>query len=392
MEMEYRGEKLKKRSKKSKKAKKRRRAGTPVEDEIEFSTEDEAQNEHGGGSSKRNKSPVAPLVEYSDVSSDDFSGPEAGEIESEGGGAGGAADGSLSDISPDERQPIAAAAGNNANTFKSFDKNRLGPMDENSGRSLTPKTTVRRSSKDQLYGESNSSHEKTKTMGLEEIGEESDIESAASDMVIQRKPKKKDKKRHKKKKKKQKKKRAKSVSSVETISEEEDPILAGEPVTPPLTKTGPSGSYTPTKDPSLTPISPTTPPLSPSYASLKKRSMAAASPHTPPMPSKSSSSTHHLARLSSSPDIVHVVHDSSSSRSYYKHRSVKSRTPTGKIRVLVRFHDERKLISFVSDRRPYSPPDKRRRTDSRGDHYVPTYKREQDKSRETYRSKERYRR
>lgn len=326
MEKEYRGEKMKKRSKKSKKAKKRRRQGTPVEDEIEFSTEDEAQNVHGG-SSKRNKSPVAPLVEYSDVSSDDFSGPEAGEIESEGGA--GAADGSLSDISPDERQPVAPT-GNNTNTFKSFDKNRLGPMDENSGRSLTPKTTVRRSSKDQLYAESNSSHEKTKTMELEEIEEESDLESAVSDMVIQRKSKKKDKKRHKKKKKKQKKKRAKSVSSVETISEEEDPILAGEPVTPPITKTGPSGSYTPIKDPSLTPISPTTPPLSPMYTSLKKRSIAAASPHTPPMPSKSSSSTHHLAHLSSSPDIVHVVHDSSSSRSYYKHRSGKSRTPSGK--------------------------------------------------------------
>lgn len=303
MEKDYRGEKLKKRSKKSKKAKKRRRQGTPVEDEIEFSTEDEALNVHGG-SSKRNKSPVAPLVEYSDVSSDDFSGPEAGEIESEGGGAG-AADGSLSDISPDERQPIVPA-GNNINTFKSFDKNRLGPLDENSSRSLTPKTTVRRSSKDQLYGESNSGHEKSQALELEEIGEDSDLDSAGSDMVIQRKSKKKDKKRHKKKKKKQKKKRAKSVSSVETISEEEDPILAGEPVTPPLTKTGPSGSYTPNKDPSLTPISPTTPPLSPTYTSSKKRTMAAASPHTPPMPSKSASSTHHLTRVSSSPDIVHI--------------------------------------------------------------------------------------
>lgn len=335
MEKEYRSEKSKKRSKKSKKSKKRRRQGTPVEDEIEFSTEDEAQNVHGG-SSKRNKSPVAPLVEYSDVSSDDFSGPEAGEIESEGGGGGGGAgaDGSLSDISPDERQPIAAS-GINTNTFKSFDKNRLGPIDEGGGggggRSQTPKmpiaTLTRRSSKDQIYGESNSSsHDnRGKRIGLEEICEESDIESGASDIVIQRKSKKKDKKRHKKKKKKQKKKRAKSVSSVETISEEEDPILAGEPVTPPLSKTGPSSSYTPIKDPSLTPISPTTPPLSPSYASVKKRSIAAASPHTPPMPTKSSSSTHHLTRISSSPEVVHVVHDSS--RSYYKHRSGKSRTP-----------------------------------------------------------------
>uniref|UniRef100_A0A336KAM5 CSON009946 protein n=1 Tax=Culicoides sonorensis TaxID=179676 RepID=A0A336KAM5_CULSO len=364
MEKEYRSEKLKKRSKKSKKSKKRRRQGTPVRDEFEFSTEDEAQNVHGG-TSKRAKSPAAPLVEYSDVSSDDFSGPEAGEIESEGGGVG--PDGSLSDISPDERQPIAPKP-NNVNSFKTFDKTRLGPMDEKSGRSLSPKKTMRRNSKDQLYVESNASHDISKPLGLEEIGEESDLESAGSDMVIQRKSKKKDKKKHKKKKKKQKKKRAKSVSSVETISEEEDPILSGEPVTPPI-KTG--ATYTPVKDPSLTPISPTTPPLSPTYASTKKRTLAAASPHTPPMPSKSATSSHHLTRISSSPEVIHVVHESSSSRSYYKHRSGKSRTP---------------------ERRPYSPPDKRRRTDSR-DHYVSSsYKRDHERSRERYRSKERYRR
>ncbi|XP_063696158.1 cyclin-dependent kinase 12 [Culicoides brevitarsis] len=358
MDKEYRGEKLKKRAKKSKKAKKRRRQGTPVEDEIEFSTEDEGasntQNANSGGGSgnadrKRNKSPAAPLVEYSDVSSDDFSGPEAGEIESEGNGNAGAADESLSDISPDERPPAPAT--------KTFDKTRLGPSLEPEARSMTPANAPRRSSKEQLYDD------KPKAAGLEleEIGDDS--ESGMSDMVMQRKSKKKDKKRHKKKKKKQKKKRTKSVSSVETISEEEDPILAGDALTPPpIAANKASGSYTPAKDPSLTPISPTTPPLSPTYS--KKRT-AAASPHTPPMPSKSSQ--HH--RVSSSPDVVHVVHDSSSSRSYYKHRSVKSRTP--------------------SERRPYSPPDKRRRTDSRGDHY--SYKRD-DRSRDTYRSKERYRR
>lgn len=338
MDKEYR-QKSKKHSKKSKKAKKRRRQGTPVEDEIEFSTEDESQT----SSNKHHKQP-APLVEYSDVSSDDFSGPEAGEIESEGNGAG-AGDGSLSDISLDDT-PVQAIdststgpgsmPNNNKNiqNFKTFDKGRLGPIQQEAIRSLTPKRQVpiikvdstRNKMTDEMFIESSSSSNQQlqstsqieKSKQLELIDGESDIGSDESEMVVRKRAKKKDKKHKKKNKKRRKKKRAKSMSSIETISEEEDPILAGDALTPPQPKA--SGVYTTGKDPSLTPISPVTPPIrgTPPYLSptipSKKRDYAAASPHTPPMPKSSH-------RRSSSPDL----HES---RAYYssKHRSRSDRS------------------------------------------------------------------
>lgn len=340
MDKEYR-QKSKKHSKKSKKAKKRRRQGTPVEDEIEFSTEDESQT----SSNKHHKQP-APLVEYSDVSSDDFSGPEAGEIESEGNAGG--ADGSLSDISLDDT-PVQAIdststgpgsmPNNNKNNqnFKTFDKGRLGPIQQETIiRSLTPKRQVpiikvdstRNKMTDDMFIESSSSSNQQLQQSVSQIeiskqqleDGESDIGSDESEMVVRKRPKKKDKKHKKKNKKRRKKKRAKSMSSIETISEEEDPILAGDNLTPPPPSSKQSGEYALGKDPSLTPISPVTPPIrgTPPYLSptipSKKRDYAAASPHTPPMPKSSH-------RRSSSPDL----HES---RTYYssKHRSRSDRS------------------------------------------------------------------
>uniref|UniRef100_A0A1Q3EYY0 Cyclin-dependent kinase 12 n=1 Tax=Culex tarsalis TaxID=7177 RepID=A0A1Q3EYY0_CULTA len=88
-----------KHSKKSKKSKRRRHASSDEdrpdhEDQSQAaSSEDERRAErragNGGGASGSSKGGGGggPVVEYSDVSSDDFSAPEAGEIESDGGGS-----------------------------------------------------------------------------------------------------------------------------------------------------------------------------------------------------------------------------------------------------------------------------------------------------------------
>lgn len=290
MEKEHRKSK---KSKKNKKSKRRRR--TELED-FEFSDE-EALLEQAGRS-------AAPLVEYSDVSSEDFSGPEAGEIETDPDEGGG-----LSPISPEDTikdsSPSSAAVlrgttttknTNNRSRLRKFDLTRLGPVIEEVPirMPMSPKTTTivdapsrleRRDRRDSGAYMETTSNARVKTETNMETIESEEAESV--DSASLRKYKKKKKKEHKKHKKakKRKKKRAKSVSSAETISEEEDPILAGEPMTP---KHEPH--YTPLREPSLAPFSPVTPPprpASPPYTSPSvsaKRREYAPSPHTPPMP------------------------------------------------------------------------------------------------------------
>lgn len=297
-----------KKTKKNKKSKKRRR--NEHLDDFEFSDE-EALLEQAG----RN---AVSLVEYSDVSSEDFSGPEAGEIETDPEEATG-----LSPISPDESKdtsPVVVAH------QRRFDKKRLGPSHaEEPQRTQThspntepPSNRVDRrqshtsssrthhdsgSGSYAAQGNSNSSSNRPAPAtepilsndGLEEENDEDDAISTSSIALHKyKKKKKKEHKRHKKGKK-RKKRRTKSVSSAETISEEEDSILAGDAATPPLER-----NFTPPREPSLAPVSPATPPprpASPPYVSpsvSSKRREYAPSPHTPPMP-KASTHRHYEA-------------------------------------------------------------------------------------------------
>lgn len=84
-------DKERRRSKKHAKKTKKKRRRSPVEDEIEFSDEEELHHHQ--------LRQTTSLVEYSDVSSDDFSEPEAGEIETDPEEVG------LSPISPEDTTP-----------------------------------------------------------------------------------------------------------------------------------------------------------------------------------------------------------------------------------------------------------------------------------------------
>lgn len=196
-------------------------------------------------SSKSSPSSNHRLVEYSDVSSNELSDPEAGELPSDG----------LSIVSDDEISTIGASTNNNNNNNNSI----YEPIDDDD----------------------------------EELEKLMDCD-AFSDFSESTKRKKKQKKKHKKlkKSKKRKKQRKSSEESVEEISDDEALLTVHksekkteEGGTPPLEQI----SYTPkNKFDAYTPISPGTSPIlnaSPVSNSENKRNDYR-SPHTPPMPKK----------------------------------------------------------------------------------------------------------
>jgi cyclin-dependent kinase 12/13 len=226
----------KKRSKKSSKKSKKKRYSSSDQD----SSSDDLRS-----SSKQKNSGNHPITEYlSDVSSDDFSAPEAGEIESEG-----------------ELSTNAEASGNRkANEYDNkaaFGGAKSNEYQNNKNRLMVRTSNTPRDSQAVLAGSpissshSSMSRSKRHDYEFEQMDEEMDDLNSDDDVSERKRKKSKKDKKHKKNKKskKKKRKRQKSISSIETISDNEDPLLEGEPLTPPL-KNEAAGSS------DFTPISP----------------------------------------------------------------------------------------------------------------------------------------
>ncbi|XP_058457540.1 cyclin-dependent kinase 12 isoform X2 [Malaya genurostris] len=322
----------KKRSKKSKKSKKRRRASS---DEEPSSSDDRRSKTHrksgdsagrssagnggGHGSSKG-------IVEYSDVSSEDFSAPEAGEIETDGsvspfaGPAGNESSSNISKVINSNEKNAAATVRLYSKNSSLAQQNRIVSASSSSlpnpsstaGLDMATETSIAASILTNAVAAAITniiSRAGTPTGSFTESGRRAStrhhhlhhLEPPASptedlpdpelmdDELVddeeeyeiveeeeeeeetvgrKRKKSKKDKKHKKNKKsKKRKKKRVKSISSIETISESEDSLLeCMESLTPPL-KESPiyEKTYTPARnEESLTPLSPGTPPIRPS--------------------------------------------------------------------------------------------------------------------------------
>ncbi|KAL1373837.1 hypothetical protein pipiens_001683 [Culex pipiens pipiens] len=290
----------KKHSKKSKKSKRRRHASSDEdrpdhEDQSQApSSSDERRAERragngGGGGSSKGGGGGGPVVEYSDVSSDDFSAPEAGEIESDGGGS----------VSPPFGATAAGAGGNESSsnfsrttasrneTVKLYTEEEEEDEDQVHKELDTPASPTEEPEPEPegdghgaelMMDEELDEEEEYEIVEEEEEEEELEEEDEDESGGRKRKKSKKDKKHKKNKKsKKRKKKRARSLSSVETISESENSLLeCMESLTPPL-KASPDEyekTYTPVRnvtiagEESLTPMSPATPPIRPSSRSV----------------------------------------------------------------------------------------------------------------------------
>ncbi|XP_055692732.1 cyclin-dependent kinase 12 [Lutzomyia longipalpis] len=296
MDREREGRHHRKKSKKSgKKSKKRRRDETP--------------EDKNGNSPNASQANVSRIVEYSDVSSEDFSAPEAGEIqsdESDGGGGGG--------YGFSQSHPVGSKRPEHEvrSTFVSSSPYKLGVVIK-PALSHLPETTRRVIIGSPIGSSSTSSLSRPSKRSPDSYGHTSKIQQVVSSPTLAaefedeerpRKRSKKEKKHKKNKKAKKRKKRIrhKSMSSVESISEN-DSVLDVDSLTPPLKQDGEEEEeqhvrqpHTPPLVREASPISPTTPPLRPEspqsgggYSerhpeSLRKRNDAPiASPHTPPL-------------------------------------------------------------------------------------------------------------
>lgn len=258
---------------------------------------------------EESKRPISSLVEYSDVSSEDFSAPEAGEINTEESV-------SLSDADREPKDPAAIAkrATTTAPTKTAAVEDELDEEQRNaqlemerSIAKMSPGQVRRMIIGSPINSSSNSSIQKSATRSpkrLDDVAQPaaeplSSSESLDDDDMSGRKRKKlkKDKKHKKKNKtKKRKKRRQKSVSSIETISDN-DSVLDETNFTPPITKQNSPAewdrTYTPLKETS--PVSIGTPPLRPgSNASIYSDATVAHPPSTlQPRNRTPTSSTHH---------------------------------------------------------------------------------------------------
>lgn len=268
------------------------------------------------------------IVEYSDVSSEEFSAPEAGEIEDE----------EILSLSDQEGYSNSKngnnSTGNNRlhiksdhinsvkSTKKEFDVSRLdfvmSPREVrkviigspiSSSISSNSRSKLRHSpspAKNATTIVSNPASPIDEELEVDELDENEELIEEDDELEEERR-RRKNKKSKKKKNKKKKKKRRKSISSAESISDNESLLDdAAHPITPPQPESPEwEQTYTPVKP---SPMSPATPPIRPnsnasmysekstrriSPASLSHnsntKSMYVASPHTPPLVQKKSS-------------------------------------------------------------------------------------------------------
>lgn len=289
------------------------------------------------------------IVEYSDVSSEDFSAPEAGEIQDEenslslsdrellsnnngnmrsnrtgGANTGG---GSSSLVEPihemDKLSERMGARGGGSILSSVVDSSKFSSS--TSKRKLIVGSPISSSmssnSRSKLHNSSSPiEYNERRVHYLKEIGkdgiaspiddenEDDEEDDKSGDSELERKRKKSKKSKKKKSKKKRKKKRNKSISSIENISDN-DSVLDDDldNLTPPLRPVTPTQwdkRYTPVRPNSIS-KSPMTPPLRPNsemsiYSETSRRTpplsqkYTASSPHTPPLvPRKSTAAAYH---------------------------------------------------------------------------------------------------
>lgn len=301
--------------------------------------------------SRNSNAPTQKIVEYSDVSSEDLSSPEAGEIDDEAYPSDKESfsnNGTLGRVvvSNESRSINRANSGPERLDFlmspSEIRKVIIGsPISSSNsatrsklGASLSPKPDLR----EQLTAKlpiSTPTSPIPEDEDLEALEADDDAEDNEDD-----RRRRKIKKSKKKKSKKRKKKRRKSISSVESISENEslleDPIAEASPTraASPWEKT-----YTPVK---TSPRSPQTPPLRPNsnvslYSDRLKLSPMPphlnnkynASPHTPPIVPKKPS--YHSPVDVDHGHSHHSSHHSSSYHTHHHHHQPRSPTETRRV-------------------------------------------------------------
>lgn len=332
---------LKRRQKKSSKKSKRHRR-SPYDD-------DDSSSKYR---SSRTSKESFKIVEYSDVSSEDFSAPEAGEIQDEdnsrslsdrellnpsvdatakinngnitissfplchivyalncpiylngfnaginrGGITAGCGDVGIATTPPTQRKIIVGSPISSSDS-RSKQRNSPSPNEFDTRRSR------KMSRKDLLESPIDIENEDDE----EEDDDDDDGGEKSDDSDVMRKRKKSKKSKKKKSKKKRKKKRNKSISSIENISDN-DSVLDDDVIncTPPLRPSTPTKwekRYTPMRPHSIS-KSPITPPLRPNsnmsiYSETSRRTPPlsqkynASSPHTPPLVPRKSAASYH---------------------------------------------------------------------------------------------------
>lgn len=301
--------------------------------------------------------PPYKIVEYSDVSSEDFSAPEAGEIEDEESF-------SLSDKESSMLSaPSASILINNIENSKSTTPRMSFEMSPQTVRkvifgspisssmssatsrskmqhSLSPMPQKHISRKNVESKKSSSTTtsiiDENEIDDLDDIDDEEDGEEMDDDDDGHRR--RKSKKSKKKKSKKKKKKRRKSISSIESISDNESLLDDTAGIASPTDSVRPmspydKGNYTPIKP---SPMSPATPPLRPNsnasmYSDTTRRtpsrsnskSMYIASPHTPPIVPNKKTSYHSPMHV----DIAHSTHHGSHHHYHHSHHHHQPRSP-----------------------------------------------------------------
>lgn len=342
---------LKKRPKKSGKKSKRRHHSRDSPSEIRV-----LSSHRSGDYQSYNK-----LVGYSDVSSEDFSAPEAGEIEDEESFS--LSDKESSMLSAPSASMMSLHENNRSTTPRmnfqmspqQIRKVILGSPISSSLSSATSRSKMQQSlsplpqkhssrkKSDTKKGSSTNTsiideNEVDELDEIEDEEEEEDLDEDEEEMRRRRKLKKSKKKKSKKKKK----KRRKSISSVESISDNEsmleDTVGIESPpntihqISSPYEK---DNTYTPIKP---SPMSPATPPLRPdSNASIysdtsrqtptrsNSKCMYIASPHTPPIVPNKKSSYHSPLHADMSHSMSH--HHGSSHHYHHSHQYHQPRSP-----------------------------------------------------------------
>lgn len=198
----------------------------------------------GRGRGSRSGIPIKQIVEYSDVSSEDLSAPEAGEIESELSSFSDENGERKKPAKPKAKKPGKLAAGpskdpvnNNNNNGEEKREEKDGPREKNS--LLLEGVEDIEDDEDELNQIINN-----------DLDPDPDPEASETDYSAKKRKKEARKSKRTKKLKKRKKKRSRSASSIESISD--NPLEAeeeqGDCLTPPLVTYSYEKSYTPSKD------------------------------------------------------------------------------------------------------------------------------------------------
>ncbi|XP_055306762.1 cyclin-dependent kinase 12 isoform X2 [Sitodiplosis mosellana] len=282
----------KKRMKKSSKKSKRHRKSPYI---------DEYDSKCGKIHSSKDVLPSSKLVEYSDVSSEDFSAPEAGEIQDE--------ENAYSFNDRDCQNNGNSSSRNNAPSLATgsvmdVDNSKLSSTPPQRklevGSPISSSLSSHSRSKMSISSHHRHQHSPASFHDENEDDDDDEIKSDGSNEV-ERKRKKTKKTKKKKNKKKKKRKRNKSISSVENISDNDSMLDDELNLTPPIRSESPTHwgkqRYTPNRTDTLS-KSPMTPPIRPNsnmsiYSDTVPRKTTVAAYHNSPIDVDANSSGSH---------------------------------------------------------------------------------------------------